>query len=537
MLQQQLAVDLGLNANATIFEICAALDVQGLDVEAVLASLEIDLKPIVEAQINQIVLQIVDALETLGIPVSDDLIDEILANIDIDAIVAQILANVEVSLEILEVCLEQTRTTLTVTKTTQCDEGEFGAICDFNPQLTVTGTSPNPNSFPATSTPTVVTLGAGQYSVSEAGFVPDLQACSDLGFDGGQPTANASVFICTDFSADCEGEISLGQELSCNINNVVIDTTTPPCGFDFVVSNFNSDVDGENDNVQAHLNNGAGTFSGPTGTSPPDWEVADEPASVALADFNGDGILDFVTANFGGDSFSVSLGTGNGEYGAATTTALSDGPRFVAVGLFNADTIPDLAIAVYNNDELAIFLGDGDGTFTQAADVPVGDLPRSIAVADFNGDNIPDLAVANEGTDNVSILLGDGDGTFTPATPATLGPTGDEPRSVAVGDLDGDGLKDDIVTANFGADNLSIWFGDDDGTFTGPTTIALTSNDDPIYVVAADFDCDGFDDLAVALNTADDVAILLNDGTGTMYDRTDIPTGSEPTSIAVGHID
>ena len=126
--------------------------------------------------------------------------------------------------------------------------------------------------------------------------------------------------------------------------------------------------------------------------------------------------------------------------------------------------------------------------------------------------------------------------TFTPATPATLGPTGNEPESVAVGDLDGDGVKDDIVTANEGDDNLSIWFGDGDGTFTGPTTYALTSNDDPIYVVAADFDCDGVDDLAVALNTADDVAILLNDGTGTMYDRTDIPTGSEPTSIAVGDI-
>ena len=58
MLQQQLAVDLGLNANATIFEICAALDEQGLDVEAVIASLEVDLNPIVRAQISQVINQI-----------------------------------------------------------------------------------------------------------------------------------------------------------------------------------------------------------------------------------------------------------------------------------------------------------------------------------------------------------------------------------------------------------------------------------------------------------------------------------------------
>ena len=54
LLQQQLAVDLGLDANATIFEICAAIDEQGLDVEAVIASLEVDLVPIVTAPDNQI---------------------------------------------------------------------------------------------------------------------------------------------------------------------------------------------------------------------------------------------------------------------------------------------------------------------------------------------------------------------------------------------------------------------------------------------------------------------------------------------------
>src|SRR6185436_18928834 len=50
LLQQQLAVDLGLDANATIFEICTAIDAQGLDIEAILDSLEVDLEPIVLGQ-------------------------------------------------------------------------------------------------------------------------------------------------------------------------------------------------------------------------------------------------------------------------------------------------------------------------------------------------------------------------------------------------------------------------------------------------------------------------------------------------------
>src|SRR6516165_12226270 len=49
-----------------------------------------------------------------------------------------------------------------------------------------------------------------------------------------------------------------------------------------------------------------------------------------------------------------------------------------------------------------------------------GSDPRSVAVGDFNSDGIPDLAVANFGTppsfsdSGVSVLLGKGDGTFLP---------------------------------------------------------------------------------------------------------------------------
>jgi hypothetical protein len=109
LLQQQLAESLGLDANATIFEICAAIDAQqeSIDLAAVLDDLEDTLVPIVTAQISQLVNQIAIAVsEITGEPIDQALIDEILASIDIDDIVAQITANVQVSLEILEECLE-----------------------------------------------------------------------------------------------------------------------------------------------------------------------------------------------------------------------------------------------------------------------------------------------------------------------------------------------------------------------------------------------------------------------------------------------
>ena len=108
LLQQQIAVDLGLDANATIFEICAALNGTGLDIDAIITSLEVDLDPIVRAQISLLVNQIIDAIETIttpGIPLTPAQIAAIIASVDIDSIIAQITANVEVSLGIINACL------------------------------------------------------------------------------------------------------------------------------------------------------------------------------------------------------------------------------------------------------------------------------------------------------------------------------------------------------------------------------------------------------------------------------------------------
>ena len=81
----------------------------------------------------------------------------------------------------------------------------------------------------------------------------------------------------------------------------------------------------------------------------------------------------------------------------------------------------------------------GDLSFTRS-DFGVGVSPRSVTVGDFNGDTIEDLATANfQIPGSVSILLGNGDGTFLSAQDfgAGVGPT-----SVTVGDFNGDTIED-----------------------------------------------------------------------------------------------
>ncbi len=72
-------------------------------------------------------------------------------------------------------------------------------------------------------------MGAGDYNVTEQGFISALEACSALGFDGGQPVrvqpvpVFGNIVISTNFSEDCSGNIGVGESLSCTIDNVVID--------------------------------------------------------------------------------------------------------------------------------------------------------------------------------------------------------------------------------------------------------------------------------------------------------------------------
>jgi hypothetical protein len=107
LLQAQLGISLGLGADATIFEICAAIEAAGgLDIDAVLADLTITLGPIVTEQLQNIDGQIAALLIQLGINPNaiPDLIPIIIGLIDETDIVAEIIANVEASLDIFEAC-------------------------------------------------------------------------------------------------------------------------------------------------------------------------------------------------------------------------------------------------------------------------------------------------------------------------------------------------------------------------------------------------------------------------------------------------
>ncbi|MGA3326960.1 MAG: VCBS repeat-containing protein, partial [Terriglobia bacterium] len=274
------------------------------------------------------------------------------------------------------------------------------------------------------------------------------------------------------------------------------------------------------------------------------------PISVAIGDFNGDGIPDLAVADFTSSNVSILLGNGDGTFQTAVNYPVATNPRSVVVGDFNGDGKLDLAVASYtNSNNVTILLGNGDGTFTTKGTFTAGSSPRSVAVGDFNGDGIPDLAVANYGGSTVSVLLGNGDGTFTTATNSPYTTGFSSPTYVAVGDFNRDGFAD-LVVANAGSNNVVVLLNNADGTGTFTAQTPSTVGSIPWGVAIGDFNGDGWTDLAVANctaatpsacatgATAGTVSVLLNkaDGTGTFNAAVPYDVGTGPLRVAVGDV-
>src|SRR6266436_6398742 len=150
-----------------------------------------------------------------------------------------------------------------------------------------------------------------------------------------------------------------------------------------------------------------------------DFTAGYDPISVAVGDFNGDGVPDLVVADRVSNNVSVLLGNGDGTFQTPVAFATGTRPQSVAVGDFNGDGKLDLVVANEGSNNVSVLLGNGDGAFQAAQNFPAGTNPQSVAVGDFNGDGKLDLAVANEGSGDVSVLLGNGDGTLQTAVAIT----------------------------------------------------------------------------------------------------------------------
>jgi len=263
------------------------------------------------------------------------------------------------------------------------------------------------------------------------------------------------------------------------------------------------------------LGDGKGGFT-PSAHSPFATSSHPHVHGVAAADFNSDGKLDLVTDSWGENKILLFFGDGRGNLalpGHSFATGKRPYQRLRSAD-FNKDGRPDVVTTDLDENAVSILLNDGRGQFRDApgSPFPAGGAPWALAIDDLNKDSNPDLAVIpydrdlhNAGELGVTVLLGDGKGGFRkmPGSPFSLdGCTG--PDRVATGDVNGDGLRDIVVTCAQN-DTAMIFFGTSGGSFRRVVVSVPTGWSG---LAVADLDGDGKDDIIVSNNHGSNITIL-----------------------------
>jgi tetratricopeptide (TPR) repeat protein len=232
---------------------------------------------------------------------------------------------------------------------------------------------------------------------------------------------------------------------------------------------------------------------------------------------------------FVGDRFPIttsllsgSVGNSNALAGATglpastvfpeTSFTVGANPSALVANSFTGGTLPDLAV-VFDDPKANTFVilqNQDNGNFVQVTPSPItlgtnetGQVAIGTGVfrnnsAKFSTTQAPDVVLVNSTSNNVSVLLGSVDandkpnGLFTEA-PGSPFAVGKNPSSVVVADFNGDGFLD-LAVANEADNTISLFRGNGDGTFTefpaspfkltNTTTVSETA---PVAMVGANF--------------------------------------------------
>jgi hypothetical protein len=289
--------------------------------------------------------------------------------------------------------------------------------------------------------------------------------------------------------------------------------------------------------------NGDGTFDA--------WEPdldSDSPSSIAVGDVDLDGDLDLVSTrspSYAQGQVSIRLGQGNGQFGGAALIPVGDAtisPTDVVLGDLDADGDLD-AVAVgrysgfYDSEGLvSILIGNGSGALTVASELFTPRDLGAVALGDLDDDGDLDIVAAERqgygGSRNLVVLLGNGDGSFSepefPVLPYT-------PASVAISDVDGNGIVDLVVGTRSSSNQTALWLpGVGDGSFDDPIAIGTLGMGGRALVADLDADLDN-DVVVVGENRL--LRVFLNQGTGTFGDSTEMSVAVDATAAEIVDLD
>lgn len=261
--------------------------------------------------------------------------------------------------------------------------------------------------------------------------------------------------------------------------------------------------------------------------------------AMSAGDVDGDGKIDLVVADAGGDAVGVFFGNGDGTFiEPPSTYELTDfaGLRAVTLADVNADGRLDVLLVSETSNALLVMLNLGGGVFGTPRDFGAGAGPVALVVGDWNRDTRVDVAVVNDIDDSITVLLGDGTGAFRQLGDPIV--VGSGPIAISKADVDGDEIADLAVTSvnsgELGVGSVQLLRGNGAGRFEKRAELQGDFLDTPVASLFADLDGDGDDDLVVVNQDLDDVAVFRNDRRFQFRHAANYPVATQLSSGVVG---
>ncbi|WP_207425024.1 FG-GAP-like repeat-containing protein [Pedobacter sp. SYSU D00535] len=294
----------------------------------------------------------------------------------------------------------------------------------------------------------------------------------------------------------------------------------------------------------------ASTFTQASFEKKTDIATGRGPRAVSLADFDGDGKADMVSANVFSNTISVFRNTGtNGNAALAEKLDLpaNNEPVCIAIADVTRDGKLDLITTNYNsgsNSAVSVYKNTSTpGAISFATKVDYADGLRGsygVAATDFDGDGKTDLVLVNQSSNTASVFRNiSTEGTVSFAAKVDF-LTGDRPYGIAIGDFNMDGKPDFAVTNRF-SNTVSVHRNTSNvGTISFAAGIQFTTGSDPLQTAVADLDADGKLDIAVLNTASNTVSVLKNistNGSIAFAGKVDYYTGSGPNGIAITDLD